>query len=70
MGRRFITPDEAISLLKEGEEIHTYRDAPGVLFGADHDRERLIEKIKANPNKLEIGGGAVSRNEPRTSVER
>lgn len=58
MEKRFLTPKEAISLLNDGEYIHTFRNPNGMLIGADHNRLALIEKIKANPDKLEIGGEA------------
>ena len=54
--RKFITPEEAIGLLNDGDQIHTIRNTGGVLFGADYNREKLIERINANPDKLEIGG--------------
>lgn len=54
--RRFITPKEAISLLNEGKFIHTFRSTSSALIGADHKRDSLIKKIKANPDKLELGG--------------
>lgn len=58
---RFITPNEAISLLKEGEFIHTFRNPAGILLGCDHNRESLIEKLNANPDKIQIGGETARR---------
>lgn len=56
--RRFITPKEAIGLLNEGDNIHTFRNTTGMLIGADHSRESIIESINSNPDKIEIGGSA------------
>jgi len=56
MAARFITPDEAIDLLIDGEEIHTFRNQNGILIGCDIERESIIERLKANPAKIEIGG--------------
>lgn len=56
MDKRLITPDEAINLLNEDEHIHTFRNPNGMLLGADWNRVGLIERIRANPDKLEIGG--------------
>jgi len=56
MDKRLLTPDEAINLLNDGDEIHTFRNPAGALIGCDHKRENIIERIKANPDKLEIGG--------------
>lgn len=47
MERRFITPDEAINLLDEGKQIHTFRNPGGMLIGADCSRESIIEKLKS-----------------------
>lgn len=58
MERKFITPEQAISLLKEAEEIHTFRNPNGILIGCDIDRESIIEKLKLYSDKIEIGGEA------------
>lgn len=59
---RHITPAEAISLLTDGDDIHTFRNpGPSALIGADIRRERIIEVINANPDTLQIGG-ETSRN--------
>lgn len=56
MEPKFITPEEAVSLLNEGEQIHTFRNPNGFLIGADHDRDSLIERLHAHPKKIQIGG--------------
>jgi len=59
--RRFITPNEAISLLNDGDRIHTFRNPNGMLIGADWNRESIIEALKSHPNSIEIGGQACRR---------
>jgi len=54
--KRLITVEEAISLLNEDERVHTFRDTSGMLLGADIDRVSLIEILKSNSDKIEIGG--------------
>jgi len=50
-----LTAEQAISMLPDGDSIHTYRFAHfGVLIGADWSREKLVEAI--NDHKCEIGG--------------
>ena len=44
-----LTYDEAIALLPEGDEIHTFRNGGFSIIGADWGREQLIEAIKAAP---------------------
>lgn len=44
--KRYITPDEAISLLPDGEDVHTFVDN-GWLIGADWSREDIIDKINS-----------------------
>lgn len=61
MDKRFITPKEAISLLNEDEQIHTFRNPNGMLLGCDHSRESIIERLEANPDKIEIGGDTCRR---------
>lgn len=56
MDRKFITPEEAINLLNDGEQVHTFRNPNGILLGCDVDRESIIERLKSNPDKIEIGG--------------
>lgn len=43
--KTFITADEAIGLLPEGEYIHTFRESGLALIGADWLREEIIELI-------------------------
>ena len=53
--KRYITVDEAISLLPDKNEIHTFINSPIALIGADWSREDVIEKLKA-VDKIEISG--------------
>lgn len=55
MGRRFITTDEAIRLLPEGEEIHTFIANGMVLIGADWSRDDIIEILRT-ADHIEITG--------------
>lgn len=45
----FLTVEQAIKLLPEGDDIHTFRRGGPCLIGADHSRERIIEQLKAAP---------------------
>lgn len=51
-----ITPDEAITLLPDGDQIHTFRSGTGILIGADWSRKSIIEALRNNPDMIEIGG--------------
>lgn len=53
--RRYITAEEAISLLPEGNEIHTFYNVPFGLIGADWDRADIIQKL-TEADKIEIAG--------------
>lgn len=53
--RRYITADEAIKLLPEGDTIHTFVNMPMGLIGADWDRQEVIEKLRGS-DKIEITG--------------
>lgn len=50
-----LTPQEAESLLLDGEYVHTYRQAGTVFIGTDWSREEAITAF-ANALRLEIGG--------------
>lgn len=53
--RKYITPEEAISLLPDKDMIHTFYNHPRTLLGADWDREDIIEKLK-EVDKIELTG--------------
>lgn len=52
----FITPEQAISLLNEGDSIHTFRNPNGMLMGADWSRKEIIKALRSNPTGIQIGG--------------
>ena len=53
--RRFLTADEAISLLPDGDEIHTTIQKGMMFIGADWSREDIIDKIQKS-ERIEITG--------------
>ena len=53
--RKFITVDEAINLLPEGDYIHTFFNMPFGLLGADWSREDVIDTFKTS-DKIELTG--------------
>lgn len=55
--RVFLDKDEALRLLSDHEEIHTFRDAGACLIGADWEREELVKAISGGCS-AEIGGDA------------
>ncbi len=55
MKRRFITAEEAISLLPSGDTIHTFYNCGFSLIGGDWDRTGVIEKINRS-DVIEITG--------------
>ena len=59
--RIFLTAEEAINLLPEGNKIHTtFNPGVGVLLGADWDREDLIKKIRDSEYREVTGQNARS----------
>ena len=59
MSRIFLTTQQAIELLPEGEQVHTFINSPLALVGADWDRDEVIDKIQRSDYR-EIAG-SVSR---------
>ena len=53
--RKFVSADEAINLLPEGDEIHTFYNYGNNLIGADWDRQGVIDKLNAS-DKIELTG--------------
>ncbi len=51
-----LTKQEAISALPEGDRVHTFRNSPVGLLGADMSREDLIELLGRYEHTIEIGG--------------
>ena len=43
--KRFITAEQAINILPDRDEIHTFINNGFSLFGADWDRKDIIDKI-------------------------
>ena len=54
--RVVLTPEQALSMLGDGDSIHTFRSAGPMLLGCDWDRDKLEEAIRGN--RCEIGGDA------------
>lgn len=48
--------EEAIKMLPEGDEIHTYRNLPGVVFGTSFSRKFILNKLKDHSDTIEISG--------------
>lgn len=63
--KTLLTYEQAIAMLPDGEEIHTFRNFPMGLIGADWDREGLLEAIKTGSPQIggktcrELGHGLV-----------
>lgn len=54
--RVFLTPEEAIAMLPEGEYVHTFRNPGGMLLGADWKRASVEQAIR-EADQREIAGG-------------
>ena len=55
MNRRFITAEEAIKLLPDGDTIHTFYNCGMGLIGGDWYREDIIQKLTES-DMIEICG--------------
>ena len=49
-----LTADQALSMLPDGDRIHTFRSAGIALVGCDWDRDKIEEAIREN--ECELGG--------------
>lgn len=58
---KFIEPTMAISMLGEAEQIHTFRNSGGILFGAEWEKKDLVDLIQKEGVVCEIGGADCRR---------
>ncbi len=51
-----LTVDDAIAMLPEGEDVHTFRQGGiGIMLGADWEREHLISAIRTTDRRVLTG---------------
>jgi len=54
-----LTAEQAIGLLSDDSEIHTFRSGTSILLGADWSRDELIKSFHAAGSEdIQIGGDA------------
>lgn len=46
MSKRYISYDEAVSLLPDGETVHTFINSSFGLMGADWNKTDILDKLK------------------------
>lgn len=51
-----LTKEQALSMLGDDEQIHTFRSSPVAMIGCDWSRASIVEAI--NANECELGGPA------------
>ena len=56
--KAFITAEQAIAILPEGETVHTFYNGPLMLVGADWQRSEVEDKIKKSDFRELTGPGA------------
>ena len=59
-GPEYLTYDEAVALLPDGEQIHTFLDGGLALIGADWDRQQVLDLLAATSQREVTGPGAQS----------
>ena len=60
MSKIFLTVQQAVELLPDGEQIHTFLNSTFALIGADWDRDDVIDKIQKSDFREVSGRGARS----------
>lgn len=50
------TPEQALEMLPDGEQVHTFRNSSGMMLGADWSRAGIEEEIR-NAERRELAGG-------------
>ena len=54
--KRKITLTNAISILKKGSYVHTFRNHGNMLFGCDYKKNDIIAKMRQFKDTLELTG--------------
>ena len=54
--KAYVTVEQAIGILPNESEIHTFFNPNGILIGADWKRDELIDKLRKSDH-LELTGG-------------
>ena len=55
MSKKYITYEEAVSLLPDGEYVHTFYNAGVGLIGADWSKEEILDKLRKS-DVIELTG--------------
>jgi hypothetical protein len=55
-----LSPEQAIAMLPEGDEVHTFRNSAGMLIGAHHGRAELEQEIR-DAERRELAGDLATR---------
>jgi len=55
----YLTVDEALAMLPEGDHIHTFRGGVGMMIGADWDRADVVTAIRETQRR-ELSGAVAS----------
>jgi hypothetical protein len=58
--RLYLTKEQALSALPEGENVHCFVSGGGILFGADWNRKQVEQYIE-EADSVVIGGGMSRR---------
>lgn len=56
MSQRKLTLNEALSLLNDSEDIHTFRNGSMMLMGCDWNKTSLIESMTKYSDTLQLSG--------------
>ena len=67
----FLSYEQAVSLLPEGDNVHVFLNPNGVLLGADWSRKSVLDMLQVGESQLgggmclSMGHGLVCKNEGR-----
>jgi len=50
--RGYLTYEEAVAMLPDGDTIHTFSNPVGVLLGVDFDRKTILEYLRKGEPEL------------------
>lgn len=56
--KAYISPEQAISVLPDGDSVHTFYNPGFGLVGADWSKEEIVDKLR-NSDRIELTGPMV-----------
>ena len=58
--KEFVTYDQAVSMLPDGDDIHTFKNSGLALLGADWRRSQVLDFFREHEGEIELSGATAT----------